>query len=364
MSNVINISGKEYSRRPEIEAEARAWIITLDGSPATDELAEFQAWLQSNPQHRQIFDQTVATWNAMDRLSEVYFNRFENQPRAGSTRRSISPLRNYTVGAILAGLFLFAGVITLFLYPNIDNGVTQADGISMAYSTAIGEIKTVSLPDGSKLLLNSNTKIDISFNEAARLVHLGEGEAYFDVSHAIDKPFIVYAGKYVVKATGTAFSVEILGGELDVLVTEGRVEVATLQSPVTGNEQPDSSRIADADSLVPLMQGQRIILNEHTDMLESIQRVAPESIKKNLAWRDGMLMFDNDPLDFVIAEINRYTKVKIMITDSTIRDMRFGGYFRIGDVPVILATMEENYGLKVDRIADNLVYLSLKQDID
>jgi transmembrane sensor len=112
--------------------------------------------------------------------------------------------------------------------------------------------------------------------------------------------------------------------------------------------------------LVPLAEGQRIILDERQDLLESVQRVAPDVIEKHLAWRDGMLMFDNDPLDTVIAEINRYTTVRIQITDSSIRDLRFGGYFRIGDVPLILATMEENYGLKVDRITDNLVYLSRK----
>lgn len=358
MNKVIDITGKQYSPRPEIEAEARAWIVTLDGDPARDELEAFKLWLNRSPLHREVFQQTAMTWQLMDRFAELYYRGQELHTTIESPGRPEKTFRKFVFGAALAGLFLCAIVLGIQFQQPADNEVAQTSETSTEYATAIGEIRTMNLPDGSVLQLNSNTRITVAYSDAARRIHLHGGEAYFEVRHAADRPFLVYTEKYVIAATGTAFSVTNRDDELGVLVTEGRVEVSALKPPLSGAGSQDPH--GTAAPLVPLAEGQRIILDERQDLLESVQRVAPDVIEKHLAWRDGMLMFDNDPLGSVIAEINRYTTVRIQITDSSIRDLRFGGYFRIGDVPLILATMEENYGLKVDRITDNLVYLSRK----
>ena len=81
-------------------------------------------------------------------------------------------------------------------------------------------------------------------------------------------------------------------------------------------------------------------------------------MEKELSWREGMLIFDNDSLEEVVSQINRYTPVKIEIRDPGIRGLKFGGYFKVGDVPAILTTMNQDFGLRVDKINDRLVYLS------
>ena len=360
MNKIIDITGKQYSPRPEIEAQARAWVVTLDGDPARDELEAFKHWLNRSPLHREIFQQTAMTWQLMDRFAELYFQGQGLHPRAEHPARTEKTFRRFILGAALTGLLLCAVALGIWYQHPVDDEVAQTTGTSTEYATAIGEIRTVNLQDGSVLQLNSNTRVTVAYTGAERRIHLDGGEAYFEVRHAADRTFLVYTEKYVIAATGTAFSVTNLDDELGVLVTEGRVEVSALRPSTAGAGQPEPKAGAATTPQVPLAQGQRIILDERRDLLESVQRVTPEIIEKNLAWRDGMLRFDNDPLDSVIAEINRYTTVRIQITDSSIRDLRFGGYFRIGDVPLILATMEENYGLKVDKINDNLVYLSRK----
>lgn len=360
MNKVIDITGKQYSPRPEIEAETRAWIVTLDGEPARDELEAFKLWLNRSPLHREIFQQTAMAWQLMDRFAELYFQGWAQHTNTERPARPEKTFRKVILGAALAGLFLCAVLLGIHFQQSADNEVATTAETATEYATAIGEIRTVNLPDGSVLQLNSNTQVTVAYSDAERRILLNGGEAYFEVQHAADRPFLVYTEKYVIAATGTAFSVTNRDDELGVLVTEGRVEVSALKPPMAGAGQPDPQAGAATAPLVPLAQGQRIILDERQDLLKSVQRMTPETIEKNLAWRDGMLMFDNDPLDSVIAEINRYTTVRIQITDSSIRDLRFGGYFRIGDVPLILATMEENYGLKVDRVTDNLVYLSRK----
>jgi transmembrane sensor len=363
MVNIIKLSGRKNSRHPEIEEQAQAWIIRLDGNPDADDIAEFRAWLNNSPSHSQVFHQYAGTWHDMDRLSALYFtNSTPQQPVAVHRKRPGYLPGPFTGISILASLLLITGVLTLFISHNADNGYRQDIGSSLVYSTAIGEIRTVSLADGSQVQMNSNTKMEVAYSRNSRSVYLAAGEAYFDVAKDADKPFVVYAGRYAVEATGTEFSVEILDGGLDVLVTEGRVEVATLKSSVAGIESIALRQVENTASLVPLVKGQKVVLNERNNMLESIQKIEPEHIEKSLAWRDGMLLFDNDSLEDVIAEINRYTPVKIIISDSRIRDLRFGGYFRISDVLAILATMEENFDIQVDRINDNLVYLSLLQN--
>ena len=114
-------------------------------------------------------------------------------------------------------------------------------------------------------------------------------------------------------------------------------------------------------SRVPLEKGQHVVFNEG---IESVRRMAPSEIERILSWRDGMLIFDNDPLEDVVTELNRYTRRKIVISDSALQDLRFGGYFRVGDVSSILATFEEDFDIRVVPVNDDLVYLSRRRDSD
>ena len=120
--------------------------------------------------------------------------------------------------------------------------------------------------------------------------------------------------------------------------------------------------MASSELLATLSENQEFVLRGNRGKPDLIKSVKPSGVEKNLSWRDGMLVFDNDPLEKVIAEINRYTTTKVVISDSRIRNIRFGGYFHISDISSILATMEENYGIHADRINDKVVYLSLREN--
>jgi transmembrane sensor len=143
-------------------------------------------------------------------------------------------------------------------------------------------------------------------------------------------------------------------------VTEGRVQVASLKSPIADGPIGDLNQMKNVTSLVPVAVGQRLSLNEEG---QTVQREEPARMERDLAWRDGMLIFDNDPLKEVVSRINRYTQVRIVISDDSIRELKFGGYFKVGDVPAILATLNQNFGLHVEKVNDGLVYLSASKKI-
>lgn len=363
MSNIINIPVREHPDHPEIEAEARAWIIQFDGArPTEDELHEFREWLGRSPLHKQIFKRTVSVWNDMDMLADLLSEEdatLESLETAPVRRRSIFARLNLTPAhAIFA--FIVAFILVVAGYVSVP-GLIHDEVFLAEYQTAVGELKAVALPDGSSIHLNTGSRINVSYNEGGRIIRLDEGEAYFNVSHDKEKPFVVYANNFAIKAVGTAFSVHVLDEGVDLTVTDGRVEVITLDKKLHRLEDFDLKQIDRATARVPMVKGQHVIFNDEKQELELAQKIEPGEIEKKLSWRDGMFIFDNDSLEDVVAEINRYSSMKLVISDSDIRDLRFGGYFRINDMPSILVTFEEAFGIKVDRINENLIYLSRKE---
>jgi len=342
---VVDISSLR-NERSDIPGQARAWVIRLEAEDlAQEECLEFNRWLATSEAHRQAFGEAKSLWSELDGMGALL-----GADDAGAQK---APWRWWKAGAACAVLLL--GGVSLVMYWHAT--VQQAQTLNAEYGTGVGEIRTVALPDGSNLSLNTSTSLAVNYRGEARFIRLAEGEAFFEVAHDPTKPFLVYAGNHVVRAIGTAFSVAMHEGSIDVVVTDGRVEVSSYDRQVA--EEPLNLKLVEGSaSRVPLDKGQHGIFNEIVGQLEMVQRLQPDAIERDLAWRDGILAFDNDSLENVIKEVGRYTPVRIVISDPSIRDMRFGGYFKVGDLAAILDTIQSDYGVQVDEIDDKLIYLS------
>jgi transmembrane sensor len=347
MTKIINIPSRD---RSDIEAEARAWLMRMDGGfQDRREAGEFREWLGRSPLHQEAFDRAAAAWTELDGLGR--WLGLDARPRNGRQPARLRPLVLTAAATVILAL---AAWLAVPLWRS--QSIYTAD-----YVTSIGEQQTVSLPDGTRMELNTGTRIAVAMDRRARLVRLDAGEAWFQIAHDADRPFVVYASRLAVRAIGTAFSVRVEGARVDLTVTEGRVEIASMQESLADTAELQLQRFDETDSRVALDEGQHVVFN---DTIELVSRWAPPEIERNLSWRDGMLIFDGDPLEEVVAEINRYAHQRIVISDSEIQDLRFGGYFRVGDISSILATLEEDFGLHVERINDDLVYLSRRRNTD
>ena len=359
MSKIVHIPERKDSEHADVEAEARAWVITLDSDAPSDEKhCEFRAWLQRSPRHREAFRSAAVVWGELDLWSRYLYAEAESAERPAMHIRN--PYRGRRLRPALVAASLAAIAALLVLTRTSDEAPRASDQFAAGYSSATGEVKSVTLPDGSDVRLNTQSRIEVAYARTARVVHLTEGEAYFRVAHDVEQPFVVYSGRYAVKAVGTAFSVQRLSTGLELNVTEGRVEVATLPHQVRDDAAPDIDVMQQAISMAPFSKGQRAVLKEDQAELELVQTVSDAAMEVELAWRNGLLIFDDDPLEQVVAEISRYTPMRIVIVDSAIRDLRIGGYFRVDDVPAILTSMEKGFGLHVERVDDKLIYLSLQ----
>ena len=344
-----------------VTEQAYYWAAKLDGEPNQDELRQFREWLSADVEHQAEFKRVAAMWDGLDHylsqlLSQVAADdsaraaaNSAHQPvNGGGTPTPFFPFKGLATGACALAISLFIFLVKPF----------SLSGYEEAYTTEVGEIKQVDLPDGSDLQLNTNTYAEVKYENSARLVRLVAGEAHFNVAHQPDKPFVVYAGDFAVTAIGTAFSVYIREDRnVEVIVTEGTVELNEVKENVSQEAVSPLEQMQVEKTLGRFNKGQRTLL---TDTLNVTEEKTEQELTKELSWRNGMLIFDNQPLSEVVEEVSRYTSTEIVVIDEAIRDMAIGGYFPAGKTSILLSTLEESFNISVNQVHPSLVELSLK----
>jgi transmembrane sensor len=255
------------------------------------------------------------------------------------------------------------------------------DASNGLYITAIGEVQEQQLVDGSVLQLNTDSQVQVSFNQGMRKIRLLKGEAHFEVAPDKQWPFQVYAGNGMVKAVGTAFSVRLNPEQVNVVVSEGVVDIASIR-PSNQNQahsqqpiQPQSSSQAKqaaqaapaAHKLASLRQGQAADISNHPEPATElgraldIQQIPAPELERKLAWRSGYLVFVGDPLSQVITEISRYTPISIQLASPEMADIRVGGRFKVGELNAMLEVLESSFGLQVSYLDDHRIQLQLAE---
>jgi transmembrane sensor len=370
-----------FPDRKAIEEEAAAWLIKLDGdtSPSAGELASLREWVERSPVHREQLSSLADFWGKMNVLTELAVPLGYPRVRVG---RSVAESLRHAIP-----LFGRAGFVTAVAVIGI--AVAAAFWLRPApslnsnglYATAVGQQQSTTLADGSVVLLNTNTQINVAYDNEYRNIRLLQGEAHFTVAKSAARPFRVYAGNGRVQAVGTAFSVYLKDNTVDVTVTEGKVELAFVnrsgtnrlpqQGTRSGTEQSSGS-IAIVDSefvetLGTMQAGESATIQSFLDAdtvstIGAIETVEAQEMVKRLSWRDGILTFTGDPLEVVVDEISRYTTVSIEITDPVVRATRIGGRFPIGETDAMFDALEANFGLRVTRLSHDRVLVSAAEE--
>lgn len=347
MSPVISLPDPEV-----IESEASAWIAQVDGGAMSKgDVDALKEWIGRSPHHRRAFEKLAAGFIELGRPFNNGDAMREWPSLAGMTR-------NWFIGwkLVPAGAWALAAavaVVAALFVPTAQQSPTvpKAD----VYYSDVGGRKTVVLVDGSQVTLNTNTRIEVALGAEERSVRLLRGEALFEVAKDASRPFRVYTQEGMVEAVGTMFSVRMRERDVEVLVKEGTVAV----QPGALQEAPRTlrGRNARSEAVTMLTSGKQATFDETTKVVSAIDR---ETMERKLSWVDGILIFDDDPLSSVVKEVSRYTDTKIIIADPALASIPVGGNFRAGETQALLDALEKGFDIKVDRIGDDLVYLSLK----
>ncbi len=289
------------ARNSEIEDTAAAWVLRLDrGDISEDEQRELETWLEADTRHRGEFVRAQAMWVDLDRVAALHAGRAPLEPPAER-----SP---YLRAASFAGAVLAAGVVLAL-------GVNTY--LSGRETTDVGEVRRITLDDGSAVALNTASLLQVQFRADERRVVLRRGEASFQVAHDVERPFVVQARDVSVRAVGTAFTVRVLESAVAVTVSEGVVEVVrdAEASGATDKTRAGRNREVVAAAEQPL----------------AAAPLEEKEVARRLSWEQGRLVFDGDRLDDAVEEVNRYSAVRVVIDDPALRGKSFVGVFRTGD---------------------------------
>lgn len=301
---------------------AERWHARLMSPDCTlAEREEFEAWLRQSPENALAFEDTKALWASLGGLQDDeviaphvaaalaldadHFMGQWSRATEGARRRAppARPRAWWPVGAGIAAALVMVVVLWPGLKPDVPIQTYAASGM----------IESVLLPDGSSVRLDLETAIDAKFDSRRRDIDFRRGRAMFDVARDATRPFVVDAGVGTVTALGTRFQVQRSGDRVSVTLLEGAVGIAT-----AGH--------GDARSL-RLVPGQ----TAHYAPQTRSWTVEASDAAALTSWSQGFHVFGATPLRDAVAEINRYSDVKLVLSDPGMGDLALSGSFKLGD---------------------------------
>ncbi len=315
-----------------LEEEAGYWLSCLDAAAAEGGLdqnleisldryaakdAEFAVWLSQSASHRVALLSLISVWRRAERLKAL-------PPERGTVvempaKRKVPAAKVWAVAASL-------------LFAAIGAGLYMQAPVPQVYQTARGAQELVPMPDGSRMELNSDTRVAVDMRRDMRLITLEKGEAFFSVSSDSKRPFKVKSGDQVVTVLGTSFSVHQRASGIEVMVLEGRVRVEDKDATI----KPAVLRAGD----IAKADGHRL----------AVRNANREQVEKHLSWREGYLVFDESPLAEAFAEFNRYHDTQLVLNSASLAEIPLSGKFKIESFDAFVGFLEDGFNFNVARI--------------
>lgn len=296
----------------DTEQAAAYWFATmLDKPVATEKQQEFERWYK-HAEHAAAYKAFSQLWND----SEVALKQHEVVKPLPWYRRTTLQITSAAASVCIIAL------LWAMQQPIAD------------YYTAPGEIRTVSLPDGTVATLSSDTRLALQYSNNERQLTLLSGEAWFQVSPDKQRPFKVTAKGGKSTALGTAFSVALQSAGAEVIVTEHSVEVT-----------------AGGQSEI-LTAGQAVRYHNN-------QLLTPDDIDTDvrLAWRNHQLVFLARPLGEVIEELNRWQPAKLILLGDELAQRQVTLILDIRQKDMLLQNLIQGLSLKSFSIGNQLTIL-------
>jgi len=341
-----------FPDKKAIALQAAKWIAKIDNGLSNKSQQSLSDWLEESPAHGEALVKYASMWDKFDILEPIAsilpidsYNAelsVDSISRLQANASFRSPIAGRLKYVIAASVLLPLALVFLLLQGALQNtteliNLTASSYVEVdtqVYESSVGDTKELFLPDGSHVSLNTDTEISVEYDSKQRKVVINRGEVYFDVIENPSKPFIVVTSDSHVTAVGTAFNVETNANKgTEVLVTEGRVKVDNFLNV----DHIENIKMSE----VFLSRGQKALIQQQQAKVSDY-----EDAESALAWRNGMIIFSGEPLEQVVAEIDRYTSLSFKIVDEDIASIQVGGGFRAGDTQQLLFVLEQNFGVQ------------------
>ncbi len=346
MSDRTSQSTPTLDAQPDLEAQAAEWLIAREGE--TWSAAQEQAWLHwcgTSAAHRAAYAHAERTWAELAglRLAPELLDTLEaaaapdSEGAAGAAARGAQPAARRS-----ARRGLWSGLAAAVLATVVLLGWNQADpmlSLAADHRTRVGELRELTLADGSRVHLGADSAIAVHFDVHERRLELLKGEALFDAAPLRNaepggerRPFVVIAAQGRTQALGTRFVVERLSSH--TLVTGIEHQVAVAVGPAETGDTPRQRAV--------LSPGQAVRYDA-----TGLGTVQPTDIEQATAWRHKMLVFDHTSLTDVVARLNRYEGGRIVVWGKPLAQRPVSGVFPVGDMQSSLQAIADELDAKL-----------------
>jgi len=343
------------SRLPDIHEIAASYVLhEQSGQSGVEDQRRLADWLQASPERLKAYEAAKQVCVAISQNSahpEIMAMRcaaLSSRPRQRASRYLL-------IAASLAATAVGLGFLMLAQSPNFARGPAQValarsaagnettfSPSSAVYRTQKGERSSVALPDGSAVILDTDSAVEVAYSNFERGVRLFHGQALFDVAKHKPLPFRVHAGSRVITATGTRFDVRLFGAPdtptVRVALLEGAVNVTNADRASLETASMVAGEVLQAPPSAPM-------------------RVQLDDAKTLASWESGVLVFNDRPLSEAVEEMNRYTTNPIVLVDKSSRDLRVSGVFNTRDPENFAKTIAETFALTLYRDQNGAVRL-------
>jgi len=344
----------------EVTRRAAEWFDRQrEGGLSATERQAFAQWLGESPVHIREYLAVSETWGAM-RTSSPWPEESAEQliaaaraastvtrlpPQTRSIQKSLREKRSRPGFHPSRWVAFAATALVCVLAWGFAGWVGLPWAAQNRIATARGEQRSIVLADGSVIQLNTLTRVRVRYENDRRVVELPEGEAFFRVAADTHRPFDVVTPLGTVRAVGTEFNVYNRAGDMRVVVVEGKVRVAY--------ENPRSAPAAGR-SVVPLKARQSLEVN-------ASGAVTPEDGQHNVetatAWMQRRLAFENERLDVIVSEFNRYNRQQMRIADDELLQLRINGIFNADDPGALTKYLQRILDVEVEVTPENTLVL-------
>ena len=322
------------------------------GNLSDDERRAFEAWLKQDIRHEEVYDQAETYWSAYDYLAVTDLDPALLRPSFSERVTAWLGLfahwgRRPAIAIGAAAMVACLVVSFTWIYSNANRSVPPDAPIGpLDYASETGEVRAITLPDGSELTLAARSQVSIAFSDKSRVVTLVKGAALFDVESDPNRPFTVKSDHLSATAIGTQFEVSESAGIMRVSVSEGLVDVA-FPLVVDG-------AITSLKSLRQVAAGEMVSASDRIGL--SVIRAV--DIQRIAAWRNNILYYDGATLREIIDDANRYSELEIQLEDLSpdLQAKSINASFQSTDLDGLLNTLTFVYPITIDRsAADKIV---------
>ncbi|MDP3072966.1 MAG: FecR domain-containing protein [Opitutaceae bacterium] len=343
-------------READIELQAAAWLARKDRGLTASEQDEFFQWLAADPRHGEWLARHQQTVRGLKLLAQW---RPEHGARPNPDLLTPPRARGPGRWVLPVGFAAAAGIaLAVALWQPWKPDVAVAARATPAAPDP--QIRRKLLEDGSTIDLNRGAEVEVRFGADERRVRLVRGQAHFSVRKNPARPFIVQAGRVEIRAVGTAFEVKLAAKSVEVLVTEGRVGVATED----GRRRTEDGAAAASSVLSPLSSvtlidaGERAVVSlVEPGAPPKVSTVAADELARLVAWQYRQLEFTDAPLEQVVAEFNRDNRVKLVVDDPALAALPIGATLRSDNVDGFVRLLETSFHVAVERRSDGVIVL-------